>query len=96
MPAQLIEYVYDGDKAAWREVVETFLAEIGADPVLRDGLTYQVFVRPDGRARLHVPHWRDEAVLAHLRGCDFFKTFSEAIQGFAGDTLKVTKPTLGT
>ena len=94
MGTQLIEYTYSGDERAWREAIETFLGHIRADPVLAAGLSYAVFVRDDGKSRLHVPVWRDQATLDRLQAEPFFKTFSSAIRGFAGDTLKTTKPQL--
>jgi quinol monooxygenase YgiN len=94
MGTQLIEYTYSGDEQAWREAIETFLAHVRADPILAAGLTYAVFVREDGKARVHVPVWRDQAVLDRLQAGPFFKAFSSAIKGFAGGTLKTTKPHL--
>ena len=94
MGSQLIEYTYAGDEKPWREAIETFLAAIRADPVLAAGVTYNVFVREDGRSRMHVPVWRDQATLDGLQAASFFKVFSAAIKGFAGGTLKVTRPVL--
>lgn len=95
MGSQLIEYAYDGDEEVWRETIETFLGQVDDDPVLREGFSYHVYLRPDGISRVHVPVWRDEAVLEHLRAQPFFKTFSEKINELAGDSLQVTKRQFG-
>jgi hypothetical protein len=94
MGTQLIEYSYSGDEAAWRRTIETFLGHIRADPILAEGFTYAVYVRPDGAARVHVPVWKDQAVLERLQAASFFKEFSAAVKAFAGDSLKTTKPDL--
>ncbi len=94
MGTQLIEYIYAGDETPWREAIEAFLGHIRADPILAAGLTYQVFVRDDGKARVHVPVWRDQAILDRLQAAPYFRTFSAAVKAFAGDSLKVTKPRL--
>jgi hypothetical protein len=94
MGTQLIEYTYSGDETSWRQAIETFLGHVRADPVLADGLTYAVFVREDGKARVHVPVWRDQAVLDHLQSQPFFKTFASAVREFAGGSPRTTKPTL--
>jgi hypothetical protein len=92
MGTQLIEYSFNGDERAWEEAVQTFLGHIRADPILAAGISYAVFVRDDGKSRLHVPTWKDQDVLERMQAAPFFKVFSGAIRGFAGDTLKVTKP----
>ncbi|MEX0853865.1 MAG: hypothetical protein WD036_11375 [Bauldia sp.] len=94
MGTQLIEYTYSGDEKVWREAIETFLGHIRADPMLSAGLTYQVFVREDGKSRVHVPVWRDKAALDRLQATPYFAAFSSAVKAFAGDSMKVTKPRL--
>lgn len=94
MGTQLIEYQFSGDEAAWRANIDKFFAHIRADPILRDGLQYHVYTRPDGISRVHVPNWRDQAVLDHLFAQDHFKAFSDTIKQFAEGNLTVTKPTL--
>lgn len=94
MGTQLIEYQYSGDEAAWRSNIETFFAHIRADPILREGLHYAVFVRPDGISRVHVPNWRDQSVLDHLFAQPFFKVFSTAVNSQAAEKPAVTKPDL--
>ena len=91
MGGLLIEYRYDGDEAIWSQAIEAFLKGIAADPKLASGLRYHVFVKEDGRSRVHVPSWDSEVTLAHLQAQDFFKTFATAVKGFAGDTLKTTR-----
>ena len=94
MGTQLIEYTYSGDERPWREAIETFLGHIRADPDLAAGISYAVFVREDGKSRLHVPVWRNQATLERLQAEPFFKTFSASVRSFAGDTLKTTKPVI--
>jgi len=95
MNGLLIEYSYDGDDAPWAATIDTFLKAIAADERLAGRFRYHVFVRDDGKRRVHVPSWDDETTLAHLQAQPFFKTFSQAIQGYAGETLKTTQLRLG-
>jgi hypothetical protein len=94
MGTQIVEYSYSGDEEVWRETIETFFANIAADPEISKGFTYQVFVRDDGVTRLHIPVWRDQSVLERLQAQPFFREFADTVKGFAGDTLKITKPVL--
>ncbi|WP_421852215.1 hypothetical protein [Oricola sp.] len=96
MGSQIIEYSYSGDEAAWRQSIESFHDNIAADAVLREGFTYQVFVREDGATRVHVPVWRDPSVLEHLRAQPFFKEFAAQVKDFAGGEITYTKPVLET
>ena len=91
MGGLLIEYEYSGDEAPWSQAMEAFLTAISGDAALAGKFRYHVFVKEDGKSRVHVPSWDSEATLAHLQSQDFFKTFASAVQGFAGDTLKTTK-----
>lgn len=94
MGAQLIEYIYDGDEAVWRKTIEDFFANLRKDPMLADGLTYQVYMREDGRTRIHAPTWRNKLVLDHLNRQKFFADFTAAIQKFAGDSIRFSKPAM--
>jgi quinol monooxygenase YgiN len=94
MGTQLIEYTYAGDERPWREAIETFLTNIRDDPALSGGISYAVFVREDGKTRVHVPVWRDQATLERLQAQPFFKDFSTSVKGFAAGTLKTSKPVL--
>ena len=96
MGSQIIEYSFSGDEAAWRQSIESFHENIAADEVLRDGFTYQVFVREDGTTRVHVPVWRDESVLEHLRAQPFFKEFAAQVKGFAKGEITYTQPAMQT
>jgi len=91
MDGLLIEYTYDGDETAWANAIQTFCRNIAADPRLASGVRYHVFVRADGRSRVHVPSWDNASTLAHLQSQEFFKTFAAAVKRFAGDTLRTTK-----
>lgn len=93
MEGILIRYEFDGDEAAWRSAVDSFVAGIDADPELRGGFSYSVNVAADGKRRVHVGRWRDPATLETLQGRDYFKTFAAAVKGFAGDTLETVRIT---
>ena len=93
MEGILIRYEFDGDEAAWRSAVDSFVAGIDADPELRGGFSYSVNVAADGKRRVHVGRWRDQATLETLQGRDYFKTFAAAVKGFAGDTLEAVRIT---
>lgn len=86
-----VEYEYEGDEAAWKSVIDEFLRDVAADPRLSPGFRYLVFVKADGKSRVHVPSWDPPKTLAHLQSQPFFKTFSAAIKLFAGSTLRTTK-----
>ncbi len=93
MEGILIRYEFDGDEAAWRSAVDTFVARIDADPQVTGGFSYSVNVAADGRRRVHVGRWTDQATLETLQGRDYFKTFAAAVKGFAGDTLEAVRIT---
>ena len=96
MGTRLAEYRYSGDEALWRQTIERFFSAIASDPVLRDGLSYQVFVDDDGVTRRHIPVWRDQSVLDHLQSQPFFKEFTDTINGFAGGKVTLSQPALAT
>ena len=93
MEGILIRYEFDGDESAWRSAVDSFVAGIDADPELRSGFSYSVNVAADGKRRVHVGRWRDQATLETLQGRDYFKTFAAAVKGFGGDTLEAVRIT---
>ena len=80
-----IEYEYSGDEAAWSETIQTFLSAVASDRRLADAFRYHVFVKADGKTRVHVPTWDNAETLAHLQAQAYFKTFA------AAGTLKTTK-----
>jgi quinol monooxygenase YgiN len=91
MGGLLIEYEYDGDDAPWTRAIESFLQAIAADAKLAGRLRYHVFVKADGKSRVHVPSWDSQETLAHLQSQDFFKVFADAVGGFAGGAPRTTK-----
>lgn len=91
MGGLLIEYEYDGDEAPWKAAIDAFLGAIAADSKLAGSFRYHVFVKEDGKSRVHVPSWDSEATLSHLQSQDFFKTFANAVKGFGGSSLTTTK-----
>ena len=78
-----ITYTYDGDEAAWRDTVTTFINAIEKDDRLAGRLLYQVAVADDGKTRFHWGRWDSAETLAHLQAQDFFKTFAGKVQAFA-------------
>ncbi len=93
MDGILIRYEFDGDEAAWRLAVDSFMTKIDADPEVSGGFSYSVNVAADGKRRVHVGRWRDQATLETLQGRDYFKTFAAAVKGFGGDTLEAVRIT---
>ena len=91
MDGIVIRYSYDGDEAEWQRVIDGFLAAIAADADVQGRFRYVVTVRNDGVSRTHIGRWDSEETLTTLQGRDYFATFSEAIQGFAGDTLEAIR-----
>ncbi len=94
MGTQIIEYSYSGDESEWKANIDEFFAHLKADPILKDGLSYSVYIRADGVSRVHVPAWRDQAVLDHMLKQSFFEAFSKNVNRMANGTIKVTKPAL--
>lgn len=84
----VVRYRYDGDDAAWRGVVTTFVDAIGADDVVRGRFRYTVTTARDGVTRMHIGRWDSDEALKTVQSRDYFRAFSEAIQHFAGDTLE--------
>ena len=85
-----ITYTYDGDEAAWRDTVTTFINAIEKDDRLAGRLLYQVAVADDGKTRFHWGRWDSQETLSHLQAQGYFKEFSGKVREFAGDTLKPT------
>lgn len=89
-----IRYQYDGDETAWQRAVDAFIEAIDADPDVAGKFSYAVSVGKDGVTRSHVGRWDSDATLKTLQSRDYFKTFAEILQGFAGDTLDPKPVTL--
>ena len=89
-----IRYRYDGDEATWRAAVDGFIEAVNADPDIRGKFSYAVSVAADGVTRLHVGKWDSGATLETLQSRDYFKTFSQSVKGFAGDTLEPVRTSL--
>ena len=87
----VVRYAYDGDKAEWQRTVDGFLAAIAADADVQGRFGYVVTIASDGVSRTHIGRWDSEKTLKTLQGRDYFGTFSQAIKGFAGDTLQATR-----
>ena len=91
MDGIVIRYAYDGDEAVWQRAVDAFLAAVATDPEVQGRFRYVVTVGADGVTRTHIGRWEAEKSLKTLQARDYFATFSQAIQGFAGDTLEATR-----
>ena len=91
MDGIVIRYAYDGDEAVWQRAVDAFLAAIAADADVQGRFGYVVTVGTDGVSRTHIGRWDSEETLKTLQARDYFATFTEAVRGFAGDTLQATR-----
>ncbi len=91
MDGIVIRYVYDGDEDAWQRAVDGFLTAIATDPEVQGRFRYVVTIASDGVSRTHIGRWDSEETLKTLQARDYFATFSQAIKGFAGDTLDATR-----
>ena len=72
----LIQYIYDGDEAAWRSAIDGFVSAIDGDADVAGKFSYSVSTLGDGVSRVHVGRWPDEETLATLQSRDYFKTFA--------------------
>ncbi len=88
MQGIIVRYDYSGDEARWRAVVGDFISAISDDPEARGRFRYTVTVAGDNRTRTHIGRWDSEETLKTVQSRDYFKTFSAAVQSFAGDTLQ--------
>ena len=88
MQGIVIRYNYDGDEARWRSVTEAFIRAIGDDGAVRGKFRYTVTTGKDGVTRTHLGRWDSDHTLSTMQSRDYFKTFSEAVQDMAGDSLQ--------
>lgn len=88
MPGIVIQYRYQGDEAAWRAAMQDFIAAITADDAVRGRFRYTAAVAADGIARAHIGRWDSDETLKTVQARDYFRRFTAAVQGFAGDTLE--------
>ena len=82
-----IRYTYSGDEAAWRSAVDAFVEAVDADPDIGGKFSYAVSIAGDGVTRAHIGRWDSESTLKTLQSRDYFKSFSKAVQDFAGGSL---------
>ena len=87
----VVRYVYDGDEAEWKRVIDAFLVAIATDPEIQGHFRYVVTIATDGVTRTHIGRWDSAKTLETLQARDYFKAFAGAIKGFAGDTLEATR-----
>ena len=85
-----VTYSYDGDEAAWRQVISDFLQAVAEDSRLAGRFLYQVAVADDGKTRFHWGRWDSPETLAHLQAQPFFATFAARIREFAGGVPRST------
>ena len=81
-----VSYSYEGDEAAWANVVDEFTQAVSADTALSGRLSYHVQRSNDGR-RLHIGRWDSEETVKLLQSRDYFTSFAAALQRLAGDSL---------
>ncbi len=91
MAGIVIEYDYTGDEAAWQEAVDAFIGAVNDDSELGGDFSYMVTRVGDGPTRIHVGRWGAEETVKTLQSRDYFKTFAQAIQGFAGGAPKARR-----
>ena len=84
MPGIVIEYDLAGDEEAWRKAVDAFIEALKQDWAVNFDFGYMVTRVGDTPTRIHVGRWGKEETLKLLQSRDYFKTFSQAIQEFAG------------
>ena len=88
MEGIIVRYRYDGDEAIWRSTIDAFIDAINADEAVKGRFKYFVTIAKDGVGRTHVGRWDSDEVLNTVQSREYFKQFSEAVQGYAGDTLE--------
>lgn len=88
MQGIIVRYRYEGDEAAWQAVVDDFIAAIAEDTAARGRFHYTVTVANDNTTRTHMGQWDSDETLKTVQSRKYFKSFSAAIQTFAGDTLQ--------
>jgi len=91
MEGILIQYNYSGDEAEWEKTINEFVNNVNSDSELSGKFQYSISKGADGIKRVHVGRWDSEATLKTLQQRDFFKTFSQAVQKMAGDSLQPTR-----
>lgn len=77
-------YDYDGDDAAWRAVIDPFIAAINSDENIAGKFTYQVSRATDGNTRVHWGRWDSADTLSAMQATDYFKSFASALQSLIG------------
>ncbi len=87
MEGIVIRYEYQGDEENWRTAVDGFIANINNDAEIAGKFRYSVNVGADGKTRIHVGRWPDQATLETLQSRDYFKAFATKVQEFGGDSL---------
>ena len=94
MEGIVIRYEYDGDEAAWRSAVDTFIEAVKADAEIAGKFHYAVNKAGDGKTRIHVGRWDKEETVKTVQSRDYFKTFSQAVQKLGGESLTPTRVSL--
>lgn len=91
MQGIVIRYRYSGDESAWQAAVDDFVNAVSNDTEVRGRFRYTVTVAGDDDTRTHLGRWDSNETLKTVQSRPYFKTFSEAVQRFAGDTLQSTR-----
>ena len=87
MDGILIQYEFNGDENLWKSTTDAFIKAIGDDPELKGKFNYSVFKTSEPTKRVHVGRWDSNQTLETLKSRAFFKSFTEAMQGLAGESL---------
>lgn len=89
-----IIYEFDGDEKAWEQAVAEFIAAVDADREVAGKFGYRVSKARQGGQRIHWGWWDEPATVETLQSRDYFRTFSQRVKRFAGDSLQ-TLPMTG-
>jgi hypothetical protein len=87
MDGILIQYEFNGDEKQWQTAINEFITQVNGDSELKGKFVYSVFKTSEPSKRVHVGRWDSNQTLESLKQRDFFKKFTEAMQGLAGDSL---------
>ena len=87
MQGIIVRYRYDGDESAWQSVVDQFVSAIANDQAVKGRFHYTVTAAADGITRTHMGRWDSDETLKTVQSRDYFKAFTDATQGLAGDSL---------
>ncbi len=91
MDGILIQYEYSGDETQWQNTIDEFISCVNSDSELKGKFIYSVFKTSEPNRRVHVGRWESSVILETLKQRDFFKSFTQAMQELAGESLTSTR-----